>query len=162
MKSPEVQKGKQNPPWRYTTFKERPEQKQQQPNLSSLQVTGHASEGWHHRRELPAGRRAVCSHCSSHLLAAPAPSVPWPWCSLGPASHHQRVFLRHLAWSVCVNLSPLFWGSSVPIPPCPALDGAARQLQAVVWDPAVGCPVLHPLAAAGTAGEGKAVSGIWL
>lgn len=34
--------------------------------------------------------------------------------------------------------------------------------QAGVLGPAAGCPALHPLAAAGTAGERKAVAGIWL
>lgn len=78
----------------------------------------------------PVGRWAVCSQCSSHLLAAPAPLVPWPWCSLTPASCLQRVFLQHLVWSVFIIFSTLFWGSLVPMPPCPAqtlLPGSCRQ-----------------------------------
>lgn len=151
-KSPEIRKGNPDPPWRYTTFKQRP--------AAATQLVI-ALDHWPCQWD----GITIRSHpwadscCSGRFLAAP-PLGPIDLVqSLAAASHHQRVFLRQVAWSVFIDLPPAVLGvpGAHATLPCPR-----RCCQAGMLDPAVGCPALHPLAAAGTAGERKAIAGIWL
>lgn len=96
----------------------------------------------HHCRSLAVPGAACGLTGSLFSLLQPSPCCPssaGPMArvqSLTPASHLQGVFLQH-----CLYLSVFllyFCGSPVAVPPCPALDGAARQLQEGVRDPVVG------------------------
>lgn len=104
------------------------------PPLNTEKSKGSVGSPAHHP-QVSGHARAACGKRSSWFsLLQPSPCCPssaGPVAlvqSLTPASHLQGGFLQHgLYLSVFLPYSSR---SPVAVPPCPALDGAARQLQA--------------------------------